>query len=157
MRAELATVTNQIAQKTAEGDRLRGLLVAYQRRIESAPAREAEIAALTRDYDTLQQTYRGLLAKKQESEIAADLERRQIGAHFKVLDPAALPIEPFAPNRERLYAAAVIAAFMLSTIFALVLEQFRRGLRTQDEVIAALGLPVLAVIPLVAPRRRWSR
>jgi len=157
LRAELAAVTNQIAQKTAESDRLRGLLVAYHRRIESAPAREAEIAALTRDYDTLQQTYRGLLAKKQESEIAADLERRQIGAHFKVLDPAALPTEPFAPNRERLYAAAVVAAFILSTIFALVLEQFRRGLRTQDEEIATLGLPVLAVIPLVAPRRRWSR
>jgi polysaccharide chain length determinant protein (PEP-CTERM system associated) len=157
LRVELAAVTNQVAQKTAEGDRLRRLLVDYQRRIQSAPAREAEIAALTRDYDTLQQTYRGLLAKKQESEIAADLERRQIGAHFKVLDPAALPIEPFAPNRERLYAAAVIAAFIFSAIFALVLEQFRRGLRTQDEVIAALGLPVLAVIPFVAPRRRWSR
>jgi capsular polysaccharide biosynthesis protein len=57
----------------------------------------------------------------------------------------------------RLYAIAVIAAFVISAIFALVLEQFHRGLRTQDEVIAALGLPVLAVIPLVAPRRRWSR
>jgi polysaccharide chain length determinant protein (PEP-CTERM system associated) len=158
LQAELSAVTNQIAQKTAESDRLRRVLVDYQRRIEAAPAREEEITALTRDYETLQQTYRGLLAKKQEAEIAADLERQQIGAHFKVLDTAALPTEPFAPNRARLYAMAVFGAFALSAMFTVLTERFRRGLRTEDEVVAALRLPVLAVIPLVdAGRRRRAR
>jgi polysaccharide chain length determinant protein (PEP-CTERM system associated) len=157
LRAELSAVRGQIAQKTAESERLRRVLTDYQRRIEGAPAREAEIAALTRDYDTLQQTYRGLLAKKQEAETAADLERRQIGAQFKVLDPAGVPAEPFAPNRARLYALAVVGALAMGVIFALSIEQFHRGLRTQDEVIAALGLPVLAVIPFVAPPRSRGR
>ena len=153
LRAELASITQQIAQKTADSERMRRALVGYQRRIEAAPAREAEIAALTRDYDTLQQTYRGLLAKKQESEIATNLERQQIGAHFKVIDPAKVPEHPFSPNRERLYPLAVLGGFFCGIVFAAILERFNRRLRTQDDVIAALGLPVLAVIPEVSAGR----
>ena len=112
------------------------------------------MAALTRDYDTLQQTYRALLAKKQESAIAANLERQQVGgAQFKVLDPPRLPEEPFAPNRTRLYAVGVLAGLAIGMFFAVMVERFDRGLRTKEQVRLALGLPVLAAIPLVAPRR----
>ena len=153
LRTELSEVQRQVAEKTADGERLRSALLNYQRRIEGAPAREAEVTALMRDYDTLQQNYRGLLAKKQESSIAANLERQQIGAHFKVLDPARLPEEPFAPNRARLYAIAVLAGLGIGLIAAASLERFDPRLRTQDDVLAALGLPVLAAIPLVSASR----
>jgi polysaccharide chain length determinant protein (PEP-CTERM system associated) len=153
LQAELSAVERQVAHKTAEAERLRAVFLNYQRRIESTPAREAELAALTRDYDTLQNTYRGLLAKKQESEIAANLERRQIGAQFKVLDPARFPERPFAPRRARLYAMSVLGGFGIGMLLAVILELFDRGLRTQEEVRAALGLPVLATIPLVSARR----
>jgi polysaccharide chain length determinant protein (PEP-CTERM system associated) len=152
--AELSALERQIAQREAEGSRLRGVLLNYQNRTEAAPTREAEISALTRDYDTLQQTYRALLTKKQESQIAANLERRQVDAHFKVLDPARLPEEPFAPKRARLYAIVALGGLGVGLILAVVLQCFDRGLRTQDDVRTALGLPVLAAIPLVVPRRR---
>lgn len=157
LRLELSALEEQIAQKTADRERLRAALLDYQKRIEAAPAREAELAPLTRDYETLQQTYRGLLAKKQESRIAANLEREQSGAHFKVLDPARLPEQPFTPNRTLLYAIGVFVAFVVGLTFAIASEWFERGLRTQDEVRAALGLPVLAAIPLVPMRSRSRR
>ena len=156
-RAELAVVERQIAQKTAEGERLRGVLLNYQRRIEVEPTREAELAALTRDYDTLQQTYRGLLTKKQESGIAASLERQQIGAQFKVLDPARLPERPIAPNRARLYAIGTLGGLGVGLVFAAILGWFDHGLRTEDDLRVALGLPVLATIPLVARGRSSVR
>jgi polysaccharide chain length determinant protein (PEP-CTERM system associated) len=157
LRAELSAVEGQIAQKVAEEGRLREVVLNYQRRTEVAPTREAELAALTRDYDTLQQTYRGLLTKKQESQIAANLERQQIDAHFKVLDPARLPEEPFAPQRARLYAIAAFGGLALGLMLAGIRERLCRGLRTQDDVRLALGLPVLAAIPLVSPGRRSAR
>jgi uncharacterized protein involved in exopolysaccharide biosynthesis len=157
LRTELSSVQSQIAQKTADGEGLRGALLTYQRRIEIEPTREAELAALTRDYDTLQETYRGLLTKKQESKIAANLERQKIGAQFKVLDPARMPERPFAPNRERLYAIAAFGALGIGLVFAVTIEWFDLGLRTEDEVRAALGLPVLAAVPLVAAARPNTR
>jgi polysaccharide chain length determinant protein (PEP-CTERM system associated) len=157
LRTDLSVVERQIAQKMAEGERLRGVLLKYQRRIDVEPTREAELAALMRDYDTLQQAYRGLLTKKQESAIAANLERQQIGAQFKVLDPARLPERPFAPNRPRLHAIGALAGLGVGLVFAVILEWFDRGLRTEDDVRVALGLPVLATIPLVSPRRPGVR
>jgi polysaccharide chain length determinant protein (PEP-CTERM system associated) len=157
LRAELSAVERQLAQKTAEEERLRGVLLAYQRRIELAPTREAELAALTRDYDTLQQIYRGLLAKKQESQIAANLERQQVDAHFKMLDAPRLPEQPDAPNRRRLYILGLIAALGIGVIGAAILERFDRGLRTRDAVRTALDLPVLAAIPQVSSPRSIGR
>ena len=71
----------------------------YQARVESTPTRESELIELTRDYDTLQKTYTSLLGKKEDSKIAANLERRQIGEQFKILDPARMPERPFSPDR----------------------------------------------------------
>lgn len=152
--SELSALEKRIVQKTVEGERLRGVLANYLRRIEAGPTREAELAALTRDYDTLQQTYRALLTKKQESEVAANLERQPIGEQFRVLDPARLPEEPSAPKRARLYALAAIGGLGVGLLLAVILEWSDRGLRTQEDVRAALGLPVLAAIPLVSARPR---
>ena len=57
---------------------------------------------MTRDYATLQNSYQSLLAKKEDSKIAANLERRQIGEQFKLLDPARLPEKPYSPDRRML-------------------------------------------------------
>ena len=153
LRTDLSAVEQQITQKETEQERLHNLLSIYQNRIEAEPTREAELAALTRDYDTLQETYRGLLTKKQESEISANLERQQIDAQFKVLDPARLPERPFAPNRPRLYAAGALGGLGIGLLFAGILEWFDRSLRTENDVRAALRVPVLAAIPPVLTRR----
>ena len=107
-RAELDNLDRQIQAKIAEESRLRGVLAMYQARIEATPVREAELAALTRDYETLQQTYRSLLQKKEESQISANLEKRQIGEQFKILDPARMPEKPASPDRPRLYLIAML-------------------------------------------------
>jgi uncharacterized protein involved in exopolysaccharide biosynthesis len=49
-------------------------------------------------YEVLQETYRALLRKSQESRMAANLERRQIGEQFKIVDPARLPERPVGPR-----------------------------------------------------------
>ena len=57
----------------------------------------------------MQQTYRSLLQKKEESQISANLEKRQIGEQFKILDPARMPERPASPDRPRLYLIAILA------------------------------------------------
>ncbi len=146
-KAELENLDRQLEAKIAEEGRLRGTLGMYQARIEASPAREAELAAITRDYETLQQSYRGLLQKKEESQISANLERRQIGEQFKILDPARMPEKPASPDRPRLYLIAILAALGLGVAFAATAEYFDRSLRTEADVRAALNLMVLATVP----------
>ena len=99
LQLELESLDRQIANKRAEEQRLRGLAASYQARIEAVPARETELAELTRDHETVQKMYTDLLAKNEESKIAANLERRQIGEQFKILDAARPAEKPFSPNR----------------------------------------------------------
>ena len=146
-KAQLDNLDREIQAKMAEEGRLRSVLGMYQARIEATPLRESELAALTRDYETLQASYRGLLQKKEESEISANLEKRQIGEQFKILDPARMPEKPISPDRPALYLIAILGALALAIGLAATAEYFDRTLRTEDDVRAALNLMVLATVP----------
>ena len=148
-RAELDNLEREIQSKLAEDLRLRGVLSMYQARIEATPMREAELTALMRDYETLQQTYRSLLAKKEESQISANLEKRQIGEQFKIVDPARVPERPVSPNRPLLYVLGMLGALAIGIGLAAAAEYFDRTLRTEADVRAALNLMVLATVPSI--------
>jgi polysaccharide chain length determinant protein (PEP-CTERM system associated) len=157
-KAELENLDQQIAGKVEEEKRLRGIVAEYQRKIEAAPTRETELADLTRDYDTFQQVYRDLLAKKADSKITANLERRQIGEQFEILDSPRLPERPAIPNRPRLYLMGLAAGLAVGFGLAALLEYFDRAMRSEDDVRAALNLLVVATVPvLTGTRKRHSR
>jgi polysaccharide chain length determinant protein (PEP-CTERM system associated) len=161
LRNDIDNVDREIEGKVAEESRLQGLVAMYQSRIQAAPLREAELATITRDYETLQATYRSLLQKKEESQISANLEKRQIGEQFKILDPARMPEKPASPDRPKLYVLAIFAAVLIGFASAGVAEYFDRTLQSESDVLAALNLKVLATVPYirdsVARTRQWRR
>jgi len=160
-RIELDNLDRQIQGKMAEEARQQGLIALYQGRLQAAPLREAELTALMRDYEILQQSYRSLLQKKEESQMSANLEKRQIGEQFKILDPARMPEKPASPDRPRLYLIALAAALAAGFGAAALREFFDRTLRTEADVQAALNLVVLATVPSIrnaaAAASRWRR
>jgi uncharacterized protein involved in exopolysaccharide biosynthesis len=50
-------------------------------------------------YETLKETYKSLLVKQQQATLAANVERRQFGEQFRVLDLPRIPEQPDGPNR----------------------------------------------------------
>ncbi len=157
LAAERENLDRQIGEKTAEDGRLRASINEYQARIESVPTRESELIELTRDYDTLQAAYRGLLAKKEESQIATNLESRQIGEQFRMIEPARVPEQPISPNRLVINAAGVAAGLLFGLVLAALLEVRDVSLKNEDDILAVLELPVLALVPVVqtdADRRK---
>lgn len=147
VRADLAAVDRQIAQKEQEEARLRTVVTDYQARVEAAPTRESELTELMRDYNTLQSSYTSLLAKKEEAEVAANLERHQIGEQFKILDPARTPERPFTPNRPLLYALGAAAGLGAGLLLAAFFEYRDTSVKTDADIVTLLELPVLAMIP----------
>jgi polysaccharide chain length determinant protein (PEP-CTERM system associated) len=161
LQLEIESLDRNIATKQAQEQKLRGLAASYQARVEMVPARETELAELSRDYETLQKVYSDLLAKNQESQVAANLERRQIGEQFKLIDPARLPEKPVSPNRLLINLAGAASGLLFGVALVAFLEYRDDSFRTEEEVVSLLGLPVLARIPnlhtaldLVRHRRR---
>jgi polysaccharide chain length determinant protein (PEP-CTERM system associated) len=151
LRAELEATDRQIAARQLDERRLRDTMEQIRRRIDATPTRESELTALTRDYDTVSKLYLSLLAKKEDSKIAANLERRQIGEQFKILDPARTPVVPASPNRPKMTATGAGIGLALALALIAFIEYRNSALRDEDELSACTGLPVVAVIPMMTP------
>ena len=161
LQAERESLQRRIDAATAEQAQRQQQIADYQRKVEATPARESELVALQRDYETLQDTYKKLLTKAQDSKIAVELERRQIGEQFSILDPARTPERPTRPDRLRLTGVGAAAGLGLGLFLVAFLEYRDSSLRTHDDVVTSLALPVLALVPdIITPgelraRRRW--
>jgi len=159
-QTEIEKLDRQIAAKEADVARLRQAVSDYQHRVEAVPGHESELTDLMRDYETLQKSYTSLLAKKEESKISANLERQQVSEQFKILDPARLPQNPFSPDRVQMTLVGAALGMMLGVAFGAFLEYRDTSLRSEDEILRTLVLPVLAAIPImtaVADRGRRRR
>ena len=150
LQADLAVVDRQLADAQAEQNRLKALMADYSSKIAAVPTRESELVELTRDYGTLQTTYASLLQKREDAKLAANLERRQIGEQFRILDPASLPERP-SNQKKRL--AVLLGAPCAGLLLGLVLVGLREyrdpSFKSEDDVVRVLSLPVLALIPLM--------
>ena len=151
LEAELEVIDHQLTTNQAEEARLRDTVADYQRKVEAVPSRESELVELSRDYDILKKSYESLLTKREDSKLSADLERRQIGEQFRILDPASLPERP-ANQLQRLGFIFAGAALGLALGLALTgwLEYRYSSFVRQDDVERLLSLPVLAVVPVMA-------
>jgi polysaccharide chain length determinant protein (PEP-CTERM system associated) len=149
MRAEIESLDRQTQFKESEETRLRGVVSEYQRRIEAVPGVESEWVALSRDYETQQNAYKELLGKSEQSKVAVDLERRQIGEQFRILDPAGVPVRPISPIRIKINAIGLAIGLMLGLGIAAFFELKDSSFRTESDVVDVLSLPVLALVPYV--------
>jgi succinoglycan biosynthesis transport protein ExoP len=119
----------------------------YQRRIEDTPKREQELTLLTRDYELLKTNYQSLLDKNLQAQMAENLERKQKGEQFKILDPAVLPEKPIKPDRNKILLIGGLLGIVLGIGLTWFRESLDQSFRTVSEVEEYLGIPVLATIP----------
>ena len=119
----------------------------YENRVETAPAREQELTLLVRDYDNTQKNYQSLLDKRLNARVAENLEKRQKGEQFRVLDPANLPGRPEKPDPLRIMLVGLMLGCGVGYGGALAFEFLNPSFRRPEDAEEALGCPVLAAIP----------
>ena len=157
MAAEIESLDRQIAFRTGEEKRLRSEIDEYQRRVEAVPGLESEWIALTRDYDTQQLAYKELLTKSGAAKVAVDLEEQQIGEHFRIVDPATVPVHPLPSMRGRVNAAGLAIGLFFGFAIAAMLEVMDSSYRSDADVTGVWSMPVLASIPYVETRHERRR
>jgi polysaccharide chain length determinant protein (PEP-CTERM system associated) len=153
MQAEYESLERRIAASRIEEARLQAIVSSYRGKVEAAPQRESEEVELMRDYTTLQAQYEVLLTRSQQSRIAADLERRQIGEQFKLIDAPRLPERPISPDRPRLNIMGALLGLGLGLALVALLEYRDTSFRTDEDLTLTLALPVVAIIPAMVTRR----
>lgn len=163
LRQREQLLSGQIANKQKEVATRQAQASSYQARLDAVPAREAEMISLVRDYDTLKDRYQTLLSRSEEAKVAANMERRQVSEQFRIVEPPRIPEAPYSPDRVRLTMLGAASGLALAVLLIGILEYRDTTFRTDQDLILALALPVVAVVPnmLTAAerhlrrRRRW--
>jgi polysaccharide chain length determinant protein (PEP-CTERM system associated) len=146
-REEINSLGRQIATKEQQEAALRARMADYQARIESIPGIESEWNELTRDNNTMQETYKTLLGRSEESKISANLEHRQIGEQFRMLDAPRISSGAAGARRLQANAGGVVLGLVLG-LAIIAFREFRdTSFRTEADVFNVLALPVLAAVP----------
>ncbi len=146
LRAQIHSAEMQIQAKRNEQTLLTQQIHAYQGRIQSTPQVEEQFKELTRDAQTSQALYDSLLDKLNQAKMATDLENRQEGETFSMLDPANLPDSPFYPKRPVFALAGLTAGLFLGLLIVALIEYRNTALRSERDIWAFTQLPTLAVI-----------
>src|SRR5271168_2699606 len=157
LRAQVHNDDLMIAAKTKEQEQIRKQINLYQDRVQSSPAVEQQYKELTRGYQTALGSYNELQKKRDDSAMATNLERKQEGEQFRVLDPANLPDKPSFPNRPLFALGGLCGGLALGIGIGFILEMKDSSFKSEKDVEFALHLPVLAMVPEIEPMSTKNR
>jgi len=147
LKNQLASTNFEIENLKEENRKISFKMAEYQNRIENTPIRELELNALMRDYQNISGNYQALLEKNNAAKQAENLEIRQKGEQFRIVDPARIPLKPFKPNIPRIILFGLLFGIGSGGGLAFLREQMDRSFRDAEDVDNTLGLKVLVSIP----------
>ncbi|MBV9180626.1 MAG: hypothetical protein JO356_04885 [Acidobacteria bacterium] len=149
LRLQIHQLQQTITQTTRDQQRLQDQIRVLQGRVALSPAIEEQYKGLTRDYETLQKVYDDDIARKRAAEKQSAIEVQQQGEQMTVLNAADLPQSPSFPKRFYFAGGGFGGGLALGLGVALWLEMRDQCVRTEQDVLAVLGLPVLSQVPWV--------
>lgn len=160
LREQIAEIGVQIKALTAQEQQLIKDIAMSRARVENAPRVEQQLQELSRDYGSTRELYQTLLKRYEEARLAENMEQRQKGEQFRLLDPAVPASEVAAPRRMRLLLMALVLSGGLAVGGLVLAEKLDTSFHTVDELRAFTRVPVLTSIPRIVSerdrrRRRW--
>ena len=127
----------------------RSQIATYQRRVDSAPMVEQELAALQQEHDLEKARYTDLAGKHQSAVMAEDLARKQGGERFSILYPASMPTKPISPDILKLMILALAAGLGLGAAAVVGREFLDRSVHDARALQTEFEIPVLGEIPRI--------
>jgi succinoglycan biosynthesis transport protein ExoP len=131
---------------------LKSAIQAQQKKVLMMKSGRDQLAVLQRDVDAAQTSYDAV--NKRFAQISLESQANQ--TNVSVLTAAFPPTAPSSPDILRIMLTAVVVGALLGAGAAVGLEMLDRRVRSVDDVVEMLQLPVLGVIPRIEKPRRLA-
>ncbi len=94
------------------------------------------------------------MSRLAQAKAAQALEETQRSERFTIIEPAHRPSKPFKPDRRAIIMVAFVLACGAGAGFAGIRESLDNSIKTQEQLVALSGLPVLSILPLVKTEKQ---
>lgn len=147
---EKRSLTDQISALTKQVDSL-------NQAATQAPVVEREYSNLVRDLEVATTNYQEIQSKLKTAELAGELESNRKGQRFTLIEPPALPEEPFSPNRTAILFLGIIVAIGAGLGVGVLLEATDQSIRSARTLESVLGFPPLVSVPYITTPEEEKR
>ena len=147
LEAQLVKLNQEIEDQTKQQADTQQQINFHVSKLARVPIFQQQMAGLMRDDDALRAHYQDLLDKKLAAQMASQLEARQKGERFVVLDPAPVPAQPYGPNRPLINLAGLLGGLLGGLALAVMVDRSDESVRNESQAVQLLGMPVLVGIP----------
>lgn len=147
--AEGHRASQRRAAAEEEMQRLENLAAEIQLLLAETPQVAEELEGLERRYQHLFKSYQDFSNRRLEATVQAQLERRQLGEQFRVLEAAFVAPEPTSPNRPVLMLLTLVLAVAVGGALGILIEATDSSVHSVRQLQNVIQLPVLASIPQI--------
>jgi protein tyrosine kinase modulator len=162
IESQIAQADEQIRKHEARQAELASQIKFHVAAIGGVPEVQEQVSAATNDVAVASDRYKRLEDRKFGADMFSDVEARQQGERFVLLEPAQPPEQPVTPNRALIDSIGIGAGLVLSLVIVLILELLDPAVKTEREIRERLKVPVFGEIPAFTTssanqrRRVWS-
>lgn len=157
LRSRLRTETDRIARSISATDSVnqqrladtRAELERQRAKVLDLKQQRDQLALLQRDVDTAQKALDVLTQRATQTNIESGIHHSNVS----IVTPATVPAEPSRPRPVLNIAVGSIFGLVLGLLAAVTLEGLQRPVRSSEDLLEAVGVPVLAVLPPAASTR----
>jgi capsular exopolysaccharide synthesis family protein len=127
-KANEAAVLSALAQSKAD--------------IQGYNRKEFQLGILERDVQQNRNLYEMFVARLKETSVGNEVQT----TIARVVDPATVPSEAYAPKKPQIVGIATVVALVLSAVLALLLDRLNNTVNSTSDVESRLGVPALGVL-----------
>lgn len=150
LRGELSREMRDVAQGLLTGSNLagqreaslRGALEQQRSKVLKLKGTREELAMLMRDVENAQRTYSDALQRFTQIKMESQINQSNVS----VVDSATVPMRPASPRASMNLGIALICGLVIGVGVALYGETVDRHVRTGQDLVESLGVPLLAVL-----------
>jgi len=161
VQSQLKANKQEIQSLEAKIQQLQAVVQKYEQRVSETPAVQAQMEDIMANYEASKKAHDALAEKAGGSSLATNLQRQQQGEQFRLIDPPSLPDKASFPDRFKFSLAGLAVGIILAVLFGAGMEFVDDRIRTEQDLVEAVDLPVLVEIPPLPTeaeirRARWS-
>lgn len=154
---EIKGISLSIKRLDKERADIQKLIKQYEKWIGATPVREAEWSSLTREHGELRRHYDFLVSQNLQAESALNLEKKQKGSQFKIVDTAKTPTKPTHPEFVKLMSIALLGGIGLAAVLIAGLEFLDTSYRDPEALAQSFGIEVICSIPHIPLKKEIQK